>query len=462
MRLPPLSTKLALVLLVVITVAGGALRLHRAADAPPRISADQTAYMKIAGDLRRQHTYGVLQDGDPLHWSPGAPVLFAVAQKLGGDRVSQGPDSRSARTAEALVGTATILAAAWLGWLLIGPLGGVLVAAFLAFYPPALPASQVLVSEPIGALTVTVAAALLVLAMRRGGLGWFALAGAGFGVASLARPDVAPIAALTLLAAGLLTVRPSWKGRSLLVGAAAVGMILAVAPWTLVASRMADELVPITRGSNTALMMGTYVAADGTVSGLKYDQSNRVRLRYARMAGVRTWKLPGAETIDTLVSARSGDRDTRVGAQVRANLKDCLLHSQLDCAAMQVRKLGRMWGGPFTSGQGVAGASRAWHIVLVLAAWLGLLVAVARTGNRVLGVLLLFLIGHTVLNTLYVAEARHAYRVLPILLAGGVAGWAALLEPVLAARRRTAPARDGGGGSVRVGSGAGAGSPATA
>ena len=78
-------------------------------------------------------------------------------------------DRRAARRAQAVVGTLTVLAAFALAALLGGLWAGLAAAAAVAFYPPAIEASSLLVSEPLGALAITAALAAVVWAVQRGG-----------------------------------------------------------------------------------------------------------------------------------------------------------------------------------------------------------------------------------------------------------------------------------------------------
>src|SRR3954453_2817227 len=73
-----------LVLLAAIVVAGAALRAQRAGDPSPPNSADERAYLTLAHDLATTGNYGGpgSEMDDPLHWPPGAPALFAAAEKL--------------------------------------------------------------------------------------------------------------------------------------------------------------------------------------------------------------------------------------------------------------------------------------------------------------------------------------------------------------------------------------------
>jgi hypothetical protein len=78
--------------------------------------------------------------------------------------------------------------------------------------------------------------------------------------------------------------------------------------------------------------------------------------------------------------------------------------------------------------------------MFVLLALLGFLAGAVVTRDRRF-LLLALLVGVTTLvDVVFVSEPRHATRLIPVLLAGGAAGWWA----VGAGRRRGMPARPGG------------------
>ena len=64
-------------------------------------SADERSYGKLAVDIADNQHYGGAQTNmkEPLHWPPGAPMLFAVGYKLfGSDARPQGLRHRAPST----------------------------------------------------------------------------------------------------------------------------------------------------------------------------------------------------------------------------------------------------------------------------------------------------------------------------------------------------------------------------
>jgi hypothetical protein len=93
------------VVVVAVTVLGGALRARPALDPNPRQSRDENGYVSVAIGLVDSGRYG----RQSLHWPPGAPVAFATAARIDG-RVVRGaqPDIPAAYWVQWLAGTALI------------------------------------------------------------------------------------------------------------------------------------------------------------------------------------------------------------------------------------------------------------------------------------------------------------------------------------------------------------------
>src|SRR5688500_5278981 len=85
LRFPAVRARLPLLLLLAVLVGASALHAHRAMNPTSSYqSADERSYGKLAINLAEQHHYGdkSTQMKDPLHWPPGAPVLFAIGHEL--------------------------------------------------------------------------------------------------------------------------------------------------------------------------------------------------------------------------------------------------------------------------------------------------------------------------------------------------------------------------------------------
>jgi 4-amino-4-deoxy-L-arabinose transferase-like glycosyltransferase len=171
--------------------------------------------------------------------------------------------------------TLLILATGGLGWALFDARVGMLAAGMLAVYPNWIAHSHTLWSEPLFALLVTTALAIVVLlarpkAAQRGhpslGLGaaersrkdWAGTAAAGllFGLAALTREAAVPVAAVCGI---WLWQRAPAAGRPRALAQAALMLALVaavIAPWTLRNQRVLDRVVPVST-------VGWFAAGEG-------------------------------------------------------------------------------------------------------------------------------------------------------------------------------------------------------
>ncbi len=106
---------------------------------------------------------------------------------------------------------------------------------------------------------------------------------------------------------------------------------------------------------------------------------------------------------------------------------------------MLARHFWRLWGGYFLGALGYhLNTGTLWfHRLLALLSAIGLLAGLWRTRNLTLAAATVALVLISVLNTVYVAEARDNERMIPLLVAAGVAGWFIALRPRPGARRDT-------------------------
>ena len=218
--------------LALVLVAGGLARGVVAAGAPARpTSSDERAYATLAASVARG-TYGDRASGmaRPLHWPPGAPVLFGAAARLdpqGGVRLVP--------WIQAVLGVALIAVCFGIGAVAAGPVAGLAAAAVVAAYPPLISLSGTLLSEPLGALLLAAGVLALAWALRGDRLAGFALAGALLGGAVLTRTDHLfgpPLAAIVL---ALMLWRAGGARRALTVGGTLLaGYLVVLAPWVAV------------------------------------------------------------------------------------------------------------------------------------------------------------------------------------------------------------------------------------
>lgn len=429
MRLTP-SRRVVVILLALLVVAGGGLRAHRAANPTTEYqSADERSYGKLALDIAENHHYGAPATNlkRPLHWPPGAPFMFAIAREVDPDPVAERDfEVPAAYWAQAVVGTATILAAFALAALLAGSLAGLGAAALVAFYPPAILATGEMLSEPLGAFLLTTAAVALAWAWRDGSWPKAAAAGALFGLTVLTRADLLLVPFLVAALLVLARRRDGWRPALGFGAALAAGALMAIAPWSIYASSREDRFVPVTQGSPAALFVGTYLPGDGTTVGMKRDLADEVIRRHPRLRGTAGFDLEARLALDVIRERHpSLSRDDAIQREARKNLVRYGLKRPFAFARMMLGKVSRMWtryarGGARHTSPWIRGL----HIVLVLGAAAGLLAGLWRSRNPILGAVLVAVLYSTLLHTLVVAQGRYNLPLMPALIAAGVAGWA--------------------------------------
>jgi 4-amino-4-deoxy-L-arabinose transferase-like glycosyltransferase len=441
MRRLAASRRAILIALAVITVAGFALRAHQAANPTTSYqSADERSYGRLAYDLAHRGTYGSGASAlkAPLHWPPGAPLLFALAWKVDPDpATARTGDIRAAYWAQAIVGTITILAAFALAALIASPLAGLAAAALVAFYPPLIQACGEQLSENLGACVVALAFAALAWAWTRETVGWarFALAGLLLGAAVLVRADLLLVpfivAAVVVLCAWR---RIGGSPRSALVagGAIAAGAVVAMLPWTIYATQRANHFVPVTEGSSSALFVGTYLPGEGTTVGMKRALGAYVKERNPSLRGTPDFNLQAGQVLNVVADWHPElSRDAAIRRAARDNVRTYALGDPVGFAGMMVDKAGRMWlryarGGPRHTSPWIRG----WHIALVLASVLFLCLGLLRRPTQaVLWAVLATCLYSTALHMVVVSQGRYNLPLMPALIAAGAAGFALWRQP---------------------------------
>jgi 4-amino-4-deoxy-L-arabinose transferase-like glycosyltransferase len=429
----------ALALILVVAALGRLERADSALAGPP--SADQRAYLRLAHDLRATGTYGDAGLRHPFHWAPGTPVLFEAADAISGTPPQQPIDLRAARRAQAVAGTLTVLAAFILATLLAGSWAGLAAALAVALYPPLVQATAALVSEPLGALAVTSALATLAWAWR--GPPWrFLCAGVAFGLACLVRADVLAAAVILPIAVGVLAARRrGWRagasrGSAMLLASAAI-----IGPWSLYASSSTGSIVPVTDGGESTLFIATYLPGHGTLFGMKHALAAETRRRFPQVRHQPVGTIPASTFLAAVAARRPGlTQAAAMRHAVTDNLRRYALGRPGAFGSMLAAKLARMWGGYDHGTHHRVIASTLWiHRVIVILALAGILAGLCLSRSAALGLVVLALLVTTALDVFFVAEPRHAIRLLPGLVGAGAAGWWRAVSSSPRRRARAAP-----------------------
>ncbi|HEY4096663.1 MAG TPA: hypothetical protein VGM33_14185 [Baekduia sp.] len=441
-RLAPLRTGrrgivVPLVLLTLIALGGGALRWHAAGEnRVHHLSADEQGYIGLGNQLRKHLHWARRGLDEPFRWAPGAPAMFAASAAITRDHnVGHSQQIGPARRSQVVVGVATIL----VGWafvaLLVGPWAGLWAAALIAFYPPGIDQAGTFLSEPLGALLLLCGVTALTWAWRRDGpsaplarvLARYAVAGAFIALACLTRADVLIVgAALPLFVLLSGRVRGAWRPallRAVVMGGATA---VVVAPWVLYASATEHHLVTITDGNATAAFVATYTPGGGTLYGAFHALAPEACKVHPKTCGVPPVRVGSAPYFDAVVARYPKlDRDAALSQAIHDNIHDYVLGDPFGYIGMSAKKLWRLWGGYFLGGFGTGqSTTMLWlHRLLVLLGTVGLVAGLWRSRSRGLAAALIALGLLTAINVVYVAEARANTRMMPLLLAAGVAGW---------------------------------------
>ena len=337
-------------------------------------SADERSYGKLAVGIADEHTYG---NGlrDPLHWPPGAPMLFAAGHAVAPDAASAETfDIPSAYWLQALVSLGTALAAFAIAALLAGAWAGVAAAALVGLYPPLILATGEQISEPLGAFWLTLAFLLFVVAARRGqGVAVRGRRpGARRGGAHARRP-----------AAGAVRARPARGAVDLARGrrrGAAASWSAALHPRRRGAGdRALERLRLAARGRarpgharvGSALFVGTYLPGNGTTVGMKRALGARRPSAATRSCGARADFDLEARSVLAVVADRHPDLEFNraVALEARRNISRYAREDPVGYAGMMLNKVQRMWSRYARGGaRHTSPVIRGWHILLVLLA----------------------------------------------------------------------------------------------
>src|SRR3954452_12244035 len=422
-----------LLVLVALTLLGGGLRAVQSASPDLRNrSSDERGYARVAKTFEAGHFHGT-----SLHWPPGAPLMFAVA-----DRLHPTHDLRLAYWAQTIVGTALIPVVFLLGLLAWGRIVGLGAAALVAIYPPYVVMGGQLLAEPLGTLCLAGGMAALLAAWQRPQRRLFVLAGVLLAGTVLTRADLILTPAILAVLTAWFLRRQGWRPALESAGLMLAVAVVATLPWVAVASSQAGHLVPVTEGDGAALFVGTFLPGKGTTLGFKRVVVAETRAKHPRFAHTAPYFIPASIVLADQAKKRPGlDKDASLRAQAKDNLKKYAWGQPARFAVMMWNKAARMWLVSSRAGraQNIGPLPRPLHHILVIVFALALLLAGLLRRPPALTALLAVMADATLMHAVFVSKPRYALPHLPLLIVGALTGLALLATVWRSSRASSRP-----------------------
>jgi hypothetical protein len=286
-------------------------------------SADERSYGKLAVDLVDNHGYGSASTKmrEPLHWPPGAPVLFAAGTSCSDRGGPQDADIRSAYWEQALITTGTTALAIAARLDRSPGRGRASSRAIVGTYPPLIGATGDQLSEPLGAFLLMAAFVALALALQAKATGWYAAAGALFGLTILTRTDLLPVPFLIAGLGGLIALSGRrWRraDHAAVLLAARRRRARAVDDLRVLRGGAASSRSPGQRGGAVRRHLP---AGGGTTIGMKEHLEPQLRAKHPEYSRLKTYKIPAADALE-LFAAKHPDlpRDVALNQEAKRNL----------------------------------------------------------------------------------------------------------------------------------------------
>lgn len=448
--------------LILVVMAGLALRMDAAWQGAAENMPDSAAYERIARGLHEDGVFAQKGPGTPAHpqpatnYSPGLPLAVAgVFDLAGGDNV------RLARLLLALVGTLSIP----LAWLLARRLAppedpgvaGIVAAAAVAFYPCLIADAGMLLTEALAGTLVT--GALLSMLRARDHLGepgrplWlrttdWLLPGALLGMTAMVRPEYLPISLVLILVLALISrghgLRPVLFGSALML--LAVGLV--ITPWVTRNLDHSGRLVPLSTGGGQTLFTGSYLASAGNPQEVMPDllARNPDLARRIQVQNDASGEGPASITPERVLALLAAERMPGVPTDValaRIGRENYLRALQQDPARLLgyfAAKSARIWwrGRKDLTGTTTGLVS---HMTLVAGALLGLLLLGFRRQPE-FWLILALAVGVTLIGAVFVASPRRTLAFWPVIACLSGIGFSLALRlarDAIAARWRPVP-----------------------
>lgn len=432
--------------LIVIVLAGLALRVDHAWQGPDENLPDSAAYERIARGLHEQGRFEQFGPGTPAHpqpasnYSPGLPLLAGGVFELTGS-----DDVRIVRLLLALISALAIPLVYLIGLRLGGGVAGLIGAGLVAFYPTLITYSEMLLTEPLAGTLIAGAVLAILRARDQTGLKpWFG-AGVILGLATMVRPEYL----LVSLALAVALVAIELRGgtghalRPVITMLLALGIV--IAPWTIRNAIEYERLVPLSTGGGQTLYSGSYVPSGGNPTKVMPDllREDPELLAVIRRENEISGEGPESitpERVFGLLAARRHpglDTDAALARMGRERYAHELRNDPAGLAAYFWRKTLRIWW------RGRAGfmqspTGRLIHWAIVVAALAGLASLLARRRPE-FWIFASLIVAATAIGVLLVASPRRALVLFPLVavLAGlGLRAAVSLAAAEVQRRRR--------------------------
>lgn len=435
--------------LLLIVLAGLALRLDHAWNGAAENLPDSAAYERLARGIATDGEFEQIGPGLPAwtqpadNYSPGLPLLVGGFFAVAGTE-----EARAARILLALLGTLAIPVTFLLGRDLLGDGAGLAGAAIVAFYPTLVADSGMILTEGLAGLLI----GLAVLALFRIVAGDYptvvwTLPGLFFGLGAMVRPEFLLICAVLVVITALYLrgdgIRSALTGPAILL----VTALVVISPWTIRNAIELDRFVPISTGGGQALFTGSYLPTDGDTQMLLpalFDEypglaSDPLLVEAPPPAG----EQPPADQVLTALALRESPRvspNATLSRLGREQYLDALTGKPLRLAGFMAQKGYHVWlrgRASLTSslgGQLLHWAILAFAVIGLWQAW--------RTRPFEFRILVGVLSTVTVIGLLLIASPRRVLSIWPVVaaLAGtGVALAASIPRAVLRRRSGTVP-----------------------
>jgi 4-amino-4-deoxy-L-arabinose transferase-like glycosyltransferase len=413
--------RLGLAALVAILLLGLGLRLDYAIEGRAPVY-DAKAYARIAAHLEAGDgfTAGRKATQPSTNYSPGLPLLVAGIYELTG-----GVNGQLARIVLAVIASLAVLFTYLLGRRLGGVVAGLIGAVAVAVYPALLEYGGMLMSEPLAATLLSAGVLALLWAGDAGGRlrsSWWRwlLAGLLFGGLSLVRPEYLAVSfflALLILAraAGSSSgARGTWRRSLAQAALVALGIVVAVAPWTIRNAVELHRFVPVSTGGGQVLFSGTYLPSGGDPERVGAEVVERHPELFAP-AAVHNLRLE--QILARLAHHRYPEleADETLSKMGKEQLWNDVSEEPLEYAGFLATKIGRIWShGPRDVMRDEL--PEALHWALLGFGLLGLAVLAWKRRWEALVIAAVFL-AITVISAVLVASPRRVLPLLPLLAA---------------------------------------------